>query len=162
MVRINLIDPHKLADQHLIAEYNEILMLFGYVSKHPKPKGIPQNYRLGPGHIKFFKDKLLYLKDRHEEIAEEMKSRGFNPKVKVDLSPYDIALLNNWSPNAHDIEIIQKRLLDKIFEKVDFYRYYGEKKKPEFFEKLITAGTANESEIKANQRRQEYGSSLNS
>ena len=53
MVRINIIEPRKLADQHLIAEYNEILMLFGYVRKHPRRENIPERYLLGPGHIKF-------------------------------------------------------------------------------------------------------------
>ena len=38
MVRINLIHPKKLADQHLIAEYNEILMLLGHVKKFPHLK----------------------------------------------------------------------------------------------------------------------------
>jgi hypothetical protein len=33
MVRVNLISPSKLADQHLIAEYDEILMLLGYVHR---------------------------------------------------------------------------------------------------------------------------------
>ena len=35
MVRINLINPKSLADQHLIAEYNEILMLLGHIDKFP-------------------------------------------------------------------------------------------------------------------------------
>jgi len=31
MVKINLIHPRYLTDQHLIAEYNEILMLLAYL-----------------------------------------------------------------------------------------------------------------------------------
>ena len=73
MVRVNLIPPRKLADQHLIAEYNEILMLLGYVRKYPMTEEIPKNYCLGKGHIKFFKNKLLYLKKRHENLKNEMK-----------------------------------------------------------------------------------------
>ncbi|MBT3297743.1 hypothetical protein HN385_02370 [archaeon] len=46
MVRINLIQPKYLADQHLIAEYNEILMLLKHVKKHPKIKNQPENYSL--------------------------------------------------------------------------------------------------------------------
>ena len=38
MVRINLVEPKKLADQHLIAEYDEILMLLGYVRRYPEVK----------------------------------------------------------------------------------------------------------------------------
>ena len=62
MVRINLINPKKLTDQHLIAEYNEILMLLGYVKKYPKLEKIPSKYNLGKGHMLFFKNKLKYLK----------------------------------------------------------------------------------------------------
>ena len=61
MVRINLVHPKKLADQHLIAEYNEILMLIGYVRKYPPLENIPDSYKLGKGHVKFFKNKLDYL-----------------------------------------------------------------------------------------------------
>ena len=78
MVRINLINPKKLADQHLVAEHNEILMLLGYVRKHPMCLNIPETYCLGRGHIKFFKNKLLYLKKRHELIKKEMIKRAEN------------------------------------------------------------------------------------
>ena len=77
MVRVNLISPKLLSDQHLIAEYNEILMLLGYVRKYPKLVGIPKDYCLGKGHILFFKDKLGYLKERHELLKKEMRIRGF-------------------------------------------------------------------------------------
>ena len=63
MVRINLINPRYLADQHLIAEYDEILMLLGYVKRYPKIDDIPTNYCLGKGHIRFFKDKIGHYRD---------------------------------------------------------------------------------------------------
>jgi hypothetical protein len=48
MVRVNLIEPRRLSDQHLLAEYNEILMLFGYIKKFPAAKApVPENYVLG-------------------------------------------------------------------------------------------------------------------
>ena len=46
MVRINLVDPKKLSDQHLIAEYDEILMLTAYIKKYPKIEDIPKKYLL--------------------------------------------------------------------------------------------------------------------
>ena len=76
MVRINLVNPKNLSDQHLIAEYNEILMLISYIKRYPKLEGIPLNYCLGKGHMKFFKNKVEYLKKRHELIKNEMKKRG--------------------------------------------------------------------------------------
>jgi len=85
MVRINLINPKKLADQHLIAEYDEILMLLGYVKKYPRLGKIPGKYSLGKGHILFFKNKLKYLKKRHELIKLEMKKRGLMQRKPSNL-----------------------------------------------------------------------------
>ncbi|MBW2991638.1 pyrimidine dimer DNA glycosylase/endonuclease V [Candidatus Woesearchaeota archaeon] len=134
MVRINIIDPKRLADQHLIAEYNEILMLIGHVRKFPKVYDIPKDYCLGKGHIKFFKNKLIYIKKRHEKIKKEMRKRGFkaNKTIKLDFKK---ELLNDWKPK--DKGCIKKRLIEKIKKKPNYYRYYGEKKSSGFFIKLI-------------------------
>ncbi len=141
MVRINIINPKYLADQHLIAEYDEILMLLGYVRKYPNNQGIPEKYTLGKGHIKFFKNKLLYLKNRHELIKKEMKKRKFNPLISIDLKEFDNALVNDWQPVKEDLEIIKNRLKQKINMKPTFYRYIGEKKPKQFFIDLIDKGT---------------------
>jgi deoxyribonuclease (pyrimidine dimer) len=137
MVRVNLIDPKNLSDQHLIAEYNEILMLLGYVKKYPKLGQIPSEYTLGKGHILFFKNKLRYLKKRHELIKKEMKKRGFITKKKIKLSEFKKELINDWKPNKKDKEIIKKRLISKINLKTNFYKYYGQNKTKKFFIDLI-------------------------
>jgi deoxyribonuclease (pyrimidine dimer) len=139
MVRINLINPKALADQHLIAEYNEILMLLGYVKKFPNPNldKIPLRYKLGPGHILFFKNKLKYLKDRHELIKKEMKKRGFSTNETINLRIFKKNLINDYKPNKKDIEIIKERLIWKINLKPEYYRYYKEKKPASFFIELI-------------------------
>jgi deoxyribonuclease (pyrimidine dimer) len=139
MVRINIINPKFLADQHLIAEYNEILMLFGYVRKHPHThfNQIPENYKLGQGHILFFKNKLKYLGDRFELIKKEMKRRGFLGKKEINFEGIDKNLLKNWDPFDSDKEIIKKRLIDKINLKPNYYRYYKEHKPKIFFVEMI-------------------------
>jgi len=137
MVRINLINPKKLADQHLIAEYNEILMLLGYVRKYPVVKDIPKEYCLGPGHIKFFKNKLLYLKKRHEILKKEMKKRNFVPTKNIDLSEFKKNLRNDWKPSSKDFVIIKERICGKIKLKPNYYRYYGKKKSKKFFFDLL-------------------------
>ena len=137
MVRINLILPEKLADQHLIAEYNEILILFGYVRKYPLKEGIPKHYCLGKGHIKFFKNKLLYLKKRHENLKKEMRRRGFNPLKKIYLEDFSKKLKNDWEPSKEDFIVIKKRLREKICLKPDYYRYYGKKRSKKFFLDLL-------------------------
>ena len=139
MVRINLIDPKALADQHLIAEYNEILMLFGYVRKHPHThfNQIPENYKLGQGHILFFKNKLKYLEKRHELIKKELRNRKFRTDKIINLNNFDKKLVNNWYPNPDDFNIIKERLIWKINLKPNYYKYYKEKKPKEFFIEMI-------------------------
>jgi len=138
MVRINIINPEMLADQHLIAEYLEIMMLVGHTKQHPKISGIPERYKLGTGHITFFKNKLKYLKERHDIIKKEMKKRGFAARKTISFKGIKKDLINNWEPEKGDKEIIKKRLIWKISQKPEWYRYYGEKKDLPFFEKLIS------------------------
>jgi deoxyribonuclease (pyrimidine dimer) len=107
MVRINIINPKFLADQHLIAEYNEILMLFGYVRKHPNThfkqlNKIPESYKLGQGHILFFKNKLKYLERRFEQVKKEMSKRNFVGKKEINFDGIDKKLLNDWKPFYSD------------------------------------------------------------
>ncbi|MDO8564236.1 MAG: pyrimidine dimer DNA glycosylase/endonuclease V [Nanoarchaeota archaeon] len=139
MVRINIIHPKKLADQHLIAEYLEIMMLVGYTRNYPDKDGIPKDYRLGKGHIKFFKNKLIYLKNRHEEIRKEMKNRKFAVNKKIDLKEFDKSLLNDWKPENKDFEVIKRRIISRIKIKPNWYRYYGKKKSFSFFKKMISS-----------------------
>lgn len=137
MVRVNIIKPKKLSDQHLIAEYLEIMMLVGYTRKYPEIDGIPENYKLGKGHIKFFKNKLIYLEKRHEEIKKEMSKRDFKVNKKIDLKGFDKSLMNDWKPKKEDFSIIEERILWKIKNKPNWHRYYGEKKDFYFFKDMI-------------------------
>lgn len=139
MVRVNLVEPRKLADQHLIAEYDEILMLLGYVRRYPLLEDLPKSYTLGKGHIKFFKDKLSYLKKRHELIKEEMRKRGFATQVTIDLGEFPKSHLNEWTPKEADYKIIRARITEKLLKKPDYYRYYGQYKPAEFFIRLINS-----------------------
>jgi len=136
MVRVNIINPKNLSDQHLIAEYNEILMLIGHVRKFPKIYEIPKDYCLGKGHIKFFKNKLLYLKKRHEKIKAEMRNRRFKTDKTIKLD-FKKELLNDWKPKKEDFACIKKRIKEKLKKKPGYYRYYRKKRKPDFFIRLI-------------------------
>lgn len=133
MVRVNIIHPKSLADQHLIAEYLEIMMLVGYTREHPSLEEIPQTYRLGKGHIKFFKNKLKYLERRHKLIRKEMNRRGFATNKKINLKGFSKNFINDWKPKEQDLKIIKKRIKEKISMKPEFYRYNGEYKNKDFF-----------------------------
>ncbi|MBN2459229.1 pyrimidine dimer DNA glycosylase/endonuclease V [Candidatus Woesearchaeota archaeon] len=138
MVRINLISPSKLTDQHLVAEYDEMLMLMAYVRAHQGLEGIPKDYCLGKGHIKFFKNKIGYLRKRHELLKREMRKRGFAARKTIYNKGIDKKLINDWSPNPQDLQIIKKRIRQKICLKPDWYRYYGKHRSKEFLLKLLS------------------------
>ncbi|MFH2020648.1 MAG: pyrimidine dimer DNA glycosylase/endonuclease V [archaeon] len=137
MVRINLIDPAALSDQHLIAEYDELLMLLGYVRRYPEKKDIPEFYTLGKGHMKFFKDKLHYLRDRHELLKKEMRTRGFRASITISLSEFPRELHGSYVPTSEAIGIIKQRITQKLLQKPSYYRYYGEYRELKFFLGLI-------------------------
>jgi deoxyribonuclease (pyrimidine dimer) len=140
MVRINLIPPKLILDQHLMAEFNEILMLCGYVKKnYPFICDIPEKYCLGKGHIKFFANKLLYLERRFNLIKEELKKRNYNvtKDFTFQYKDLDVSLWNNYYPTNQDYIIIKTRLKEKILLKPNYYTYYKKKLNPKECFKLM-------------------------
>ncbi|MCS7141076.1 MAG: pyrimidine dimer DNA glycosylase/endonuclease V [Candidatus Nitrosocaldus sp.] len=129
MVRINLIDPLYLMDQHLLAEHNEMLMLISYFRRYPLTRDdasrIPERFVLGRGHMIFFKDKLLYIKRRHDEIREEMARRGYRSRRVISIDCFPRTMLRDWRPDAHDVTIIKARLIERVRSKPWLYTYYG-------------------------------------
>jgi deoxyribonuclease (pyrimidine dimer) len=143
MVRVNLVNPKCLTDQHLVAEYLEILMLLAYIYKYQRHDvnnlgTIPERFCLGKGHMSFFKNKVLYLKKRHELLKKEMRRRGFVARKTLSLQGIGKKLKNDWSPNPQDLQIIRKRLKQKISLKPEWYRYYRKKRSKKFLLKLIS------------------------
>jgi len=140
MVRINIIDPRYLLDQHLLAEWNEIQMLLGYVQKYPELEGIPETYKLGKGHIKFFKDKILYLYCRLKQIKDEAESRGsvlkdIDSVIRNYVIPHEN--INDWKPTVEDKEVIVERLLDKHAQKPEWYTWWGASYTPTSYEIIL-------------------------
>ncbi|MGB9674627.1 MAG: pyrimidine dimer DNA glycosylase/endonuclease V, partial [Nanopusillaceae archaeon] len=106
MTRINTIDVKYLTDQHLRAEYLEYTMAIDLIRKSyysRKLEGIPSEYKLGEGHVLFFKNKLGYLKRRHELIKTEMKKRNFKHDLVLDFDNLPEELFSDWFPSEKDI-----------------------------------------------------------
>jgi len=133
VVRINLIEPKQLSDQHLIAEYREILLLFGYYRKHPVIR--PSDDHRCP--MRFYQNKLLYLKNRFETLKDEMRTRNFKPQKHIELIHYDNSNFKDFEPNETQVRQIKERITQRINERPTWYRYYGEYKEPAFFEGLM-------------------------
>lgn len=116
MTRINCgIPPKELSTKHLIAEHREIKRIPNVIAKGKyKMDGIPESFTLGTGHIKFFYNKLLYLRKRYEEIYQECCNRDFNVTYYGncwDNIPSE--LMNDYTPTKRDIEIVKQRILEK-------------------------------------------------
>jgi deoxyribonuclease (pyrimidine dimer) len=137
MTRINIIPVQELYDQHLIAEYREIIMVPAALNRTLNSKKginhekISSTYTLNKGHVYFFYNKGKYLYNRYLEIINEMKKRGFSPnptrkfpkKIFIENNLY-----NDWIPTIDDYKIIRQRINAKIKEKPNWYRKTSIKK----------------------------------
>lgn len=121
MTRINaFIEPADLWDKHLLAEHREIVRIPNQVKKNKLSNiGQPENFTLGTGHVKFFRDKLLFLHKRYIKLHDECRKRGFyvqNMSASFIGLPKD--LYNDFTPDCKEIERIQEILIDRIIERM--------------------------------------------
>lgn len=117
MTRINAgIPPAELTDKHLIAEHREIKRIPNVISKGKySMDGQPSEFKLGTGHVKFFYDKLLYLKKRYIKLHHECVKRGFNVQNYVgawDRVPKE--LMNDYTPSEGDAVIVRQRIKERL------------------------------------------------
>ena len=87
MTRINCgIPPAELVDKHLIAEHREIKRIPNCIKKgRYNLTGQPDKFTLGTGHVKFFYDKLGYLKRRYESIYKECITQAVSPRCSFEI-----------------------------------------------------------------------------
>ena len=136
MTRINLHMPiAQMTNEHIFAEYREMSRVPNTVIKrlHKTPlhkliKEVPKEFKMGTGHVKYFYDKLLYLKKRHYDLHDAVISNGY--KLSEDLrnvwdQDLPIELMNDINPDKP-----KKILIDRIIERIlsakeGFYHYKG-------------------------------------
>lgn len=131
MTRINAgVAPSELKRAHLIAEWREITMVPAALKRslHSKSinevlRSIPNDFTLNSGHVKFFYDKLVYLKQRMGRIEQEMRLRGYD----VDMSRYTAFdglpkdFYNEWTETNSARQIVLERISLRISEKPHLY-----------------------------------------
>lgn len=126
MTRINVVPVEELSREHLIAEYREITRLPNNLDKSLKRKTkpfnrteIPNEYKLGQGHVKFFYDKMYFLQKRFEQLVAEMKKRGYNPQY-TDSSIFSNCpseYFNDYNPTLDALEINRIRIAERTVTK---------------------------------------------
>ena len=115
MTRINVgVTPKELSNKHLIAEHREIKRIPNCISKGKyNMSDQPDRFKLGTGHVKFFYDKLSYLKDRYISLYNECIYRGFNVQNYIgawDNVPNE--LMGDYTPTEDDRKLIQQRIIE--------------------------------------------------
>lgn len=131
-MRINIIDPKLLADQHLIAEYREIKMLPKALIKSINSKNgldlsrISKEYTLNKGHGYFFYNKISYITNRFNLLLDEMHNRDFQTNfTSLELDNIPPYLFNDYTPSPDEIRTNIERLLLRIDDKPLWYKYYN-------------------------------------
>lgn len=122
MTRINVVPPKELCDQHLLAEHRELTRIPNCIAKgRYSLDGIPSEYKLGTGHVKFFYNKLAYLKRRYDELNKECKRRGFNVK---DIWPSELvcskSMWQDYEPTKEALVINRERINERMPLKARF------------------------------------------
>lgn len=116
MTRINSgVEPYELSRQHLLAELREIKRIPNAVKNgRYSLKNIPENFKLGTGHVTFFYDKLGYLLHRYTKLRLEAVKRGYNVQ---DFSEAwrgcPLHLLNDWKETKQARELILQRIKER-------------------------------------------------
>jgi len=128
MTRISSsIKPIELCDKMLIAEHREIKRIPNAI-KNGKAlvKDIPNSYRLGTGHVKFFYNKLAYLHERYKELLAECKERGFNvTDYNECFEDLPTELYKNWEEGAEVRKIVVERINERL-STMKAIKYYSD------------------------------------
>ena len=123
MTRINTVKPEHLTNEWLLSEWRELPRIVNELEKHPqrfKLEDIPPQFKLDTGHVKFFRNKLLFLAKRHRELKRELRKRGIkhDKKIRVELhylAPHiKMFGCNDWEASQRDHSILIERLEERF------------------------------------------------
>jgi len=131
MTRINAnIEPKLLKRMHLLAELREITMVPASLrrslttsSKLMVLSRIPKKFTLNTGHVKFFYNKLTFLQNRFDRLADEMERRGYTPdrSRRSAFDGFDDIFYTDWQSSGQDDDIVHERIALRISQKPHLY-----------------------------------------
>lgn len=122
MTRINVVPVEELCDQHLLAEHRELTRIPNAVARGRfSLLGQPADYKLGEGHVRFFFNKLQFLKTRYTALNAECLRRGFNVSNRwpEDL-PADTSLWLDYTPTSEALKVNRERIEVRMPAKARF------------------------------------------
>lgn len=128
MTRISsTIHPIELCDKMLIAEHREIKRIPNTIkSGKAVIKDIPDDFRLGTGHVKFFYNKLLYLHKRYKQLHAECLERGFNvADYNECFDGLPTSLYKDWEAPDSVRQLLIQRINERLHT-MDNIKYYSE------------------------------------
>jgi deoxyribonuclease (pyrimidine dimer) len=117
MTRINVVPPEELCNQHLFAEYRELTRIPNGIASgkmQTSYRDAPLKYTLGSGHVKYFADKLGFLKKRYYLLQEELTKRGYRVQ---DIWPQDLpkyASFLDYEPTAEALALNRARIQERM------------------------------------------------
>lgn len=125
MTRINCIPPSELCRQHLVAEYRELPRVFALAraarlrGESPDDPRNPRQYVLGAGHVRFFYDKLEYLRQRYRLLVQEMRRRGYTVnfgwgELWAANDDHPTSWLNDWEPDETATALNRARIEERM------------------------------------------------
>lgn len=150
MTRINLVHPSRLADQHLFAEWREIKHIPAFLNQLlAKGKSIEEiknkispKFTLNKGHKYFFVDKMRFINDRYTDLYLELQERKYDVDYRMSewwnlIKDFPSEFINSYKPDADALELSEDRLIERISQRPNWYRYKGEIKDLQFFKDLL-------------------------
>jgi deoxyribonuclease (pyrimidine dimer) len=118
MTRINCIPVSYLSKKHAFAEFREITRVLSALKKSQKAgtlKELPNSYRLGLGHVKFFYNKAWYLTKRTQKLYLLCKNK-FNMNIQFKqykFLEHPEEFRKDWEPTVEDKIKNLNRLIER-------------------------------------------------
>lgn len=116
MTRVNVgIKPKELVNMHLQAELREIKRIPNQIiSGKFSLKNQPKEFCLNTGHVKFFYDKLGYLRNRYVSLYNEAIERGLNVTNFIESFDKAIELYPQFNNDYIETERDRCLLIERI------------------------------------------------
>lgn len=124
MTRINVVPVSELSDNHILAEYYELPRMWPliYRAMQKDDRDLPDTYRLGSGHLRFFYNKIDYLSKRYVRLYVEAIKRNIqlqsDSNIKITLTDCKLLSLDpfwfqDYEPTEEALALNRSRLAER-------------------------------------------------